>query len=217
LGQNLHAKLFSRVKTKYMSQTATTPMNYLSERINQMQESATIKMAKMSRELKAQGKDIIDLSLGEPDFDTPQHIKDAAKEAIDKGYTKYTPVPGYPELRKAIAHKFKRDNNLDYSIEQIVVSTGAKQSIANVVMSLINPGDEVLLPAPYWVSYAAIAELAEGKCIEIPSTIETNFKVTPEQLEKFITAKTKLIIFHRPVTPPVRCIQKQNWPVLQKC
>jgi aspartate aminotransferase len=184
-----------------MSQTATTRMNYLSERINQMQESATIKMAKMSRELKAQGKDIIDLSLGEPDFDTPQHIKDAAKEAIDKGYTKYTPVPGYPELRKAIAQKFKRDNNLDYSIEQIVVSTGAKQSIANVVMSLINPGDEVLLPAPYWVSYAAIAELAEGKCIEIPSTIDTNFKVTPEQLEKHITAKTKLIIFSSPCNP----------------
>lgn len=184
-----------------MSTPATSTMNYLSERINQMQESATIKMAKMSRELKAQGKDIIDLSLGEPDFDTPQHIKDAAKEAIDKGYTKYTPVPGYPELRKAIAQKFKHDNNLDYSIEQIVVSTGAKQSIANVVMSLINPGDEVLLPAPYWVSYAAIAELAEGKCIEIPSTIDTNFKVTPDQLEKHITPKTKLIIFSSPCNP----------------
>ncbi len=184
-----------------MSTPATSTMNYLSERINQMQESATIKMAKMSRELKAQGKDIIDLSLGEPDFDTPQHIKDAAKEAIDKGYTKYTPVPGYPELRKAIVEKFKRDNNLDYTIEQIVVSTGAKQSIANVVMSLINPGDEVLLPAPYWVSYAAIAELAEGKCIEIPSTIETNFKVTPAQLEKYITPQTKLIIFSSPCNP----------------
>lgn len=184
-----------------MSQTSATNMNFLSERINQMQESATIKMAKMSRELKAKGFDIIDLSLGEPDFDTPQHIKDAAKDAIDKGFTKYTPVPGYPELRKAIVEKFKRDNNLDYTIDQIVVSTGAKQSIANVVLSLINPGDEVLLPAPYWVSYAAIAELAEGKCIEIPSTIDTNFKVTAAQLEKHITPKTKLIIFSSPCNP----------------
>jgi aspartate aminotransferase len=180
---------------------ATVAMNLLSDRINNMQESATIKMAKMSRELKAQGKDIIDLSLGEPDFDTPQHIKDAAKLAIDKGYTKYTPVPGYPELRKAIAEKFKRDNNLDYSIDQIVVSTGAKQSIANVVLALVNPGDEVLLPAPYWVSYAAIAELAEGKCVEIPTTIDSNFKVTAAQLEEHITPNTKLIIFSSPCNP----------------
>lgn len=183
-----------------MSQAATT-MNHLSDRINQMQESATIKMAKMSRELKAQGHDIIDLSLGEPDFDTPQYIKDAAKIAIDKGYTKYTPVPGYPELRKAIVDKFKRENNLDYTAEQIVVSTGAKQSIANVVLSLVNPGEEVLLPAPYWVSYAAIAELAEGKCIEIPTTIESNFKVTAALLEQYITDKTKLIIFSSPCNP----------------
>ncbi|MFN8287851.1 MAG: pyridoxal phosphate-dependent aminotransferase [Chitinophagales bacterium] len=175
--------------------------NYLSERINNMQESATIKMAKMSRELKAQGFDVIDLSLGEPDFDTPQHIKDAAKKAIDEGYTKYTPVPGYPELRKAIVQKFKRDNNLDYTIDQIVVSTGAKQSIANVVLSLINPGDEVLLPAPYWVSYAAIVELAEGTYVEIPTTIESNFKVTAEQLEKHITPKTRMIIFSSPCNP----------------
>ena len=166
-----------------------------------MQESATIKMSKMSRELKAQGHDIIDLSLGEPDFDTPQHIKDAAKLAIDQGYTKYTPVPGYAELRKAISAKFKRDNNLDYTIDQIVVSTGAKQSIANVALCLLNPGDEVLLPAPYWVSYAAIAELAEGKCVEIPSTIDTDFKVTAAQIEKHITPKTKLIIFSSPCNP----------------
>lgn len=175
--------------------------NYLSDRINQMQESATIKMAKMSRELKAQGLDIIDLSLGEPDFDTPQHIKDAAKEAIDKGYTKYTPVPGYPELRKAIAAKFKRDNGLDYTIDQIVVSTGAKQSIANVALCLLNPGDEVLLPAPYWVSYAAIAELAGAKCVEVSSGIETNFKVTAKQIEQHLTPKTKLIIFSSPCNP----------------
>ncbi|HRG89660.1 MAG TPA: pyridoxal phosphate-dependent aminotransferase [Chitinophagales bacterium] len=183
-----------------MSQ-ATATMIQLSDRINNMQESATIKMSKMSRELKAQGHDIIDLSLGEPDFDTPQYIKDAAKQAIDKGYTKYTPVPGYPELRKAIVQKFKRDNNLDYTADQIVVSTGAKQSIANVVLSLINPGDEVLLPAPYWVSYAAIAELAEGTCTEIPTTIESNFKVTAELLEQYITPKTKLIIFSSPCNP----------------
>ncbi len=174
---------------------------HLSDRITHMQESATLKMAKISRELKAQGLDIIDLSIGEPDFDTPQHIKDAAKRAIDQGYTHYTPVPGYPELRKAIAAKLKRDNQLDYTPEQIVVSTGAKQSIANVVLALINPGDEVLLPAPYWVSYSAIADLAEGKSIEIPATLETNFKVTPAQLEKHITDRTRLIIFSSPCNP----------------
>lgn len=176
-------------------------MNPLSHRILNMQESATLKMAKLSRELKAQGQDIIDLSLGEPDFDTPQHIKDAAKTAIDQGYTKYTPVSGYLELRKAVSQKFKRDNYLDYTPEQIVVSTGAKQSIANVVLSLVNPGDEVLLPAPYWVSYAAIAQLSEASFIEIPSTIDTNFKVTAADLEKHITAKTRLIIFSSPCNP----------------
>ncbi|MCW3125849.1 MAG: aminotransferase class [Bacteroidetes bacterium] len=174
---------------------------HLSDRITHMQESATLKMAKISRELKAQGQDIIDLSIGEPDFDTPQHIKDAAKKAIDDGYTHYTPVPGYPELRKAIAVKLKRDNNLDYTPEQIVVSTGAKQSIANVVLSLINAGDEVLLPAPYWVSYSAIADLAEGKSIEVHASIENDFKVTPAQLEALMTSKTKLIIFSSPCNP----------------
>lgn len=175
--------------------------NILSERITQMQESATLKMAKVSRELKAQGHDVIDLSIGEPDFDTPQHIKDAAKKAIDEGYTHYTPVSGYLDLRKAIAAKLKRDNQLDYTPEQIVVSTGAKQSIANVVLSLINPGDEVLLPAPYWVSYSAIADMAEGKSIEVYSSIENDFKVTPAELEKHITPKTKLIIFSSPCNP----------------
>lgn len=166
-----------------------------------MQESATLKMAKISRELRAQGHDVIDLSIGEPDFDTPQHIKDAAKKAIDEGYTHYTPVPGYPELRKAIAAKLKRDNGLDYTFGQIVVSTGAKQSIANVVLSLVEKGDEVLLPAPYWVSYSAIADLAEGTSIEVPTTIETNFKVTAEQLEANITDKTKLLVFSSPCNP----------------
>ncbi|MBL0310997.1 MAG: pyridoxal phosphate-dependent aminotransferase [Bacteroidetes bacterium] len=176
-------------------------MKPLSNRILNMQESATLKMAKISRELKAQGQDIIDLSLGEPDFDTPQHIKNAAKDAIDQGFTKYTSVSGYLELRKAISLKFKRDNNLDYSPEEIVVSTGAKQSIANVVLSLVNPGEEILLPAPYWVSYAAIAQLSEASIIEIPTTIETNFKVTAKEFEKYITPKTKLVIFSSPCNP----------------
>jgi aspartate aminotransferase len=166
-----------------------------------MQESATLKMAKISRELKAQGHDVIDLSIGEPDFDTPIHIKNAAKDAIDKGYTHYTPVSGYLDLRKAIAAKLKRDNGLDYTPDQIVVSTGAKQSIANVVLSLINPGDEVLLPAPYWVSYSAIADLAEGKSVEVHASIDNDFKITAAELESHITPKTKLIIFSSPCNP----------------
>lgn len=173
----------------------------LSTRIETLQESATIRMAKLSRELKAQGKDIIDLSLGEPDFDTPEHIKVAAKNAIDNNYSHYTPVSGYPELRKAIAGKLLRDNNLSYTPEQIVTSTGAKQSIANVVMCLVNPGDEVLLPAPYWVSYAAITQLAEGVAVEMPTSIETNFKITPAQLEAAITPRTKMIIYSSPCNP----------------
>ena len=186
-------------------------MNHLlSTRITHMQESATLKMAKISRELKAQGHDVIDLSIGEPDFDTPVHIRDAAKVAIDRGYTHYTPVSGYPELRKAIVTKLKRDNHLDYTADQIVVSTGAKQSIANVILSLINPGDEVLLPAPYWVSYSAIADLAEGKSIEVHSSIENDFKVTPAQLEKHITPKTKLIIFSSPCNPTGSVYSKEE-------
>ncbi|MCS6934673.1 MAG: pyridoxal phosphate-dependent aminotransferase [Chitinophagales bacterium] len=180
---------------------ATHYMPHLSDRIEQLQESATIRMAKLSRELKAQGHDIIDLSLGEPDFDTPQHIKDAAKKALDDGFTKYTPVAGYTELRRAISYKFKRDNNLDYSVDQIVVSTGAKQSIANAVMCTVNPGDEVLLPAPYWVSYAAIAQLAGGVCREIPTNIESNFKITAAQLESYITPRTRLLIYSSPCNP----------------
>jgi len=188
----------------------------LSERITQMQESATLKMAKISRELKAQGHDVIDLSIGEPDFDTPQHIKNAAKDAIDKGYTHYTPVSGYPELRKAIVAKLKRDNNLDYTAEQIVVSTGAKQSIANVILSLINPGDEVLLPAPYWVSYSAIADLAEGKSIEVRASIDNDFKVTPAELESHISPKTKLIVFSSPCNPTGSVYSKDELAALAK-
>lgn len=173
----------------------------LSERIENLQESATIRMAKLSRELKSEGKDIIDLSLGEPDFNTPEHIKEAAKKAIDENFSHYTPVAGYAELRRAIAGKLLRDNHLSYSPDQIVVSTGAKQSIANVVMCLVNPGDEVLLPSPYWVSYAAITQLAEGVAVEMPTTIESNFKITPQQLEAAITPRTKMMIYSSPCNP----------------
>lgn len=175
--------------------------NPLSNRITQLTESATLKMAALGRALKQQGVAVIDLSLGEPDFDTPTHIKEAAKQAIDQGYNKYTPVSGYLDLREAIALKFKRDNNLTYTPDQIVASTGAKQSIINVVLAIVNPGDEVLLPAPYWVSYAAMTELAEGIPIEIKGSIENNFKITPQQLELAISPKSKLIIFSSPCNP----------------
>ncbi|MFN5518271.1 MAG: aminotransferase class I/II-fold pyridoxal phosphate-dependent enzyme, partial [Bacteroidota bacterium] len=161
----------------------------LADRIARLTESETLQMAKLSRSLKAEGRDIIDLSLGEPDFDTPAFIKDAAKKAIDEGYTKYTPVAGYLDLREAIVKKLKRDNGLDYNPEQIVVSTGAKQSIANVVMVLVNPGDEVIIPAPYWVSYREIVKLAEGTFNVVATSIENEFKLTPAQLEAAITPK----------------------------
>jgi aspartate aminotransferase len=173
----------------------------LSDRINSMEESATIGMAKKSRELKAQGKDVISLSLGEPDFFTPQFIKDAAVEALDNNFTMYTPVSGYDDLRESISLKFKRDNGLDYSKDQIVVSTGAKQSIANVVLSIINPGDEVIIPAPYWVSYLEIVKVAEGKSVVVHAGIETDFKITPKQLEDAITPKTRMMIFSTPCNP----------------
>ena len=176
-------------------------MIQLSDRINSMEESATLAMSRISRELKAEGKDIISLSLGEPDFFTPQFIKDAALEAMNQNYTMYTPVSGYDDLRESIAFKFKRDNNLVYSKDQIVVSTGAKQSIANVVMSCINKGDEVIVPAPYWVSYLEIVKLAEGKSVVVPAGIETDFKITPQQLEAAITPKTRMMIFSTPCNP----------------
>jgi aspartate aminotransferase len=173
----------------------------LSDRINSMEESATIGMAKKSRELKAQGKDIISLSLGEPDFFTPQFIKDAAVDAIDKNFTMYTPVSGYDDLRESISLKFRRDNGLEYSKDQIVVSTGAKQSIANVVLSIINPGDEVIIPAPYWVSYLEIVKVAEGKSVVVHAGIKTDFKITAQQLEDAITPKTRMLIFSTPCNP----------------
>ncbi|MBP9795464.1 MAG: pyridoxal phosphate-dependent aminotransferase [Chitinophagales bacterium] len=158
-------------------------------------------MAQMTRELKRQGRDIIDLSLGEPDFETPESIRDAAKKAIDDGFTHYTPVAGYLDVREAIAAKFKRENGLNYTADQIVISTGAKQSIINAVLCLVNPGDEVILPAPFWVSYSAMVKLAEGKIVEIPTNIEGDFKISSEQLEKAITPNTKLIIFSSPCNP----------------
>lgn len=173
----------------------------LADRLQRMEESATLAMSRKSRELKAQGKDVISLSLGEPDFNTPQFIKDAAVKAMEDNFTSYTPVPGYDDLREAISRKFKRDNNLDYGIDQIVVSTGAKQSIANVVLSLVNDGDEVVIPAPYWVSYIEIVKMAGGVPVVINAGIENDFKITGEQLAAAITDKTKLIIYSSPCNP----------------
>ena len=176
-------------------------MKILSEKIKNLPVSATLAMAAKARELRAKGIDIIGLSLGEPDFNTPDFIKKAAVKAIDQNYNSYSPVDGYLDLKKSICEKFKRDNNIDYNESQIVVSTGAKQSIANVCMSILNPGDEVLLPAPYWVSYSAIATLCEAKFKIIPSSIENDFKINAKQLELAISNKTKLIIFNSPNNP----------------
>jgi len=182
----------------------------LSDRINNLPVSQTLEMAATARELKSQGIDIISLSLGEPDFNTPDYIKEAAKKAIDENYSSYTPVNGYLELREAIGRKFKRDNNLEYNPDQIVVSTGAKQSLANVAMVLLNPGDEAILPAPFWVSYGAIINLCEAIPIKIASGIEQGFKITPRQLEEAITPKTKLIFFNSPNNPSGAVYSKEE-------
>ncbi len=173
----------------------------LAHRIYQLAESQTIKMAKMGRELAAKGIDIINLSFGEPDFNTPEYIKDAAKHALDENYTFYTPVAGYPELRKAIAGKLMRENNLAYDFDQIVVSTGAKQALANAILCLVNPGDEVIIPTPYWVSYSEMVKLAEGISVFIDTTVEQDFKITAKQLEAAITPKTKVFFFSSPCNP----------------
>ena len=173
----------------------------LSERILNMATSATLAMAAKARELKAEGKDIIGLSLGEPDFNTPDFIKEAAKTAIDENYNSYTPVDGYAELKEAIITKFKRDNNISYTPKQIVVSTGAKQCLANVALVLLNEGDEVILPCPYWVSYADIVKLSDGVPVEVMTSIDNDFKMTPQQLEAAITPKTKMILFSSPCNP----------------
>ena len=191
-------------------------MEALSARINSLPVSATLAMAAKARELKNEGIDVIGLSLGEPDFNTPEFIKDAAIQAVNDNYNSYTPVDGYADLKQAIITKFKRDNGVDYAANQIVVSTGAKQSIANVCMVLLNPGDEVLLPAPYWVSYSAIATLAEAKSTIIPTSIDNDFKITPEQLEAAISPKTKLIMFNSPNNPSGTIYTEEEYRALGK-
>lgn len=173
----------------------------LADRINYLEESSTLLMSKKSRELAAQGNKVINLSIGEPDFKTPKHICDAAKDAIDKGFHSYTPVAGIPELRKAIAEKFKRDNHIDWAPENVIVSTGAKHSLANVIQVLVNPGDEVVILAPYWVSYSEMVKLAEGKSVIVEGAFENDFKATPEQVEAAITGKTKILMFASPNNP----------------
>ena len=173
----------------------------LSERINNLAVSQTLAMAAMARELKAQGKDIISLSLGEPDFNTPDFIKEAAKKAIDENYSTYTPVDGYAELKEAICQKFKRDNQLDYKPANIVVSTGAKQSLYNIAQVLLNDGDEVILPAPFWVSYYEMIKLSGGIPVVVPTSVESDFKITPQQLQDAITPGTKMLWFSSPCNP----------------
>lgn len=176
-------------------------MEHVSLKIQSLSPSATLAMSQKSNELKAQGVDVINLSVGQPDFNTPEHIKIAAKEAIDNNFTFYTPVPGYLSLRKAIVAKMKNENGLDFTPEQIVVSGGAKQSLCNVIMATINPGDEVVIPTPAWVSYVEMVKLAEGKTVTVPTGVEQNFKVTPEQLEAAITPKTRMVLLCSPSNP----------------
>lgn len=176
-------------------------MNILSDRINRLEESETLAMSRKSRELKALGHDVINLSLGEPDFFTPEHIKEAAKDALNKNFTFYPPVSGYVDLREAICRKLKRDNGLTYTPDQIVVSTGAKQSIANCVLTLLNPGDEAIIPSPYWVSYKEIIKLAEAKGVFVQASIENDFKITPAQLEAAVSPKSKVFLFSSPCNP----------------
>ena len=185
-------------------------MDNTSIRVNKLSESATIAMARKARELKSQGEDIISLSLGEPDFNTPDFIKEAAVEGIHQNYSKYMPVNGYLDLRESIVDKFKRDNGIQYNVDQIVVSTGAKQSIANVVLSCVNPGDEVIVPAPYWVSYEEIIKMAEGVPVFIETTIENDFKISPSQLEKAVTSKTKMMIYSSPCNPSGSVYSKEE-------
>ena len=176
-------------------------MERISKRVLGMPASETLAMTALARELKEKGQDVISLSIGEPDFNTPETVKEYAKQAIDDNFTHYPPVPGYADLLKAISNKFKRDNGLDYTTQQIVVSTGGKQSIYQAVMALVNPGDEVIIPTPFWVSYKEFVRLAEGKCVFVKTKLENDFKVTPEQLEAAITPRTKLIMFSSPSNP----------------
>jgi len=182
----------------------------LSSRLQRFNEPETLKMAKLGRELRASGIDVIDLSLGEPDFDTPEHIKEAAIQAVKDNWSHYPPVAGYPELREAVCYKFKRDNNLDYKPENIIVSTGAKQSLANAVMAVVDKGDEVIIPTPYWVTYSEIVKLSDGDVKFVRTTLENNFKITPAELEAAITPKSKLFIFSSPSNPTGTIYSKQE-------
>jgi len=183
---------------------------HLSSLLQRFNEPETLKMAKLGRDLRAQGIDVIDLSLGEPDFDTPQHIKDAAIKAIEDNWSHYTPVSGYLDLREAVCFKFKRDNNLDYKPENIVVSTGAKQSLANAILALTDEGDEVIIPTPYWVTYSELVKIARGKVVELHTTTESGFKITPQQLEDAITDKTRVFLFSSPCNPSGAVYSKEE-------
>ena len=188
----------------------------LSSLLERFSEPETLKMAKLGRELRAKGIDIIDLSLGEPDFDTPQHIKDAAVKAIHDNWSHYTPVSGFPDLREAVCAKFKRDNNLEYKPENIVVSTGAKQSLANALLALVDEGDEVIIPTPYWVTYSELVKIARGKVVEIHTTTESGFKITASQLEDSITDKTRVFLFSSPCNPSGAVYSKDELEALSK-
>ena len=186
----------------------------LSSLLTRFSEPETLRMAKLGRELRAKGFDVVDLSLGEPDFDTPQHIKDAAKKAIDDNWSHYTPVAGYPDLREAICHKFKRDNRLEYRPENIVVSTGAKQSLANAVLSLVEAGDEVIIPTPFWVTYQALVQLAGAEAKILKTSFDNGYKITPEELEEAITPDTKLFMFSSPCNPSGAVYKKNELEAL---
>lgn len=185
-------------------------MNQLSDRLNRLSPSATLAMSQKSSELKAQGVDVINLSVGEPDFNTPDHIKEAAIRAVEENYSRYSPVPGYPALREAIVKKLKEENGLDYTPAQILCSNGAKQSVCNAIMALVNPGDEVIIPAPYWVSYPQMVKLAEGEPVIIEAGIEQDFKITPEQLEAAITPRTRALILCSPSNPTGSVYSKEE-------
>src|SRR6187397_2819318 len=182
----------------------------LSSLLDRFNEPETLKMAKLSRELRSHGHDITDLSLGEPDFDTPEHIKEAAKKAIDENYSHYTPVAGYADLREAVCTKLKRDNNLDYKPENIVTSTGAKQSLANTILALCDEGDEVIIPTPYWVTYSELVKIARATVVEVSTTLESGFKITPAQLEAAITPQSKLFLFSSPCNPSGAVYSKEE-------
>ena len=185
-------------------------MVHLSNRLNRLAPSATLAMSQKSSEMKAQGIDVINMSVGEPDFNTPDNIKEAAKKAVDENWSRYSPVPGYPDLRKAVVEKLKRENGLDYSVSEILVSNGAKQAVCNAVMALVDDGDEVIIPAPYWVSYPQMALLAGGTPVHIPAGFEQNFKITPAQLEAAITPKTRMLILCSPSNPTGSVYSKEE-------